>query len=65
MVICSEPVSEQWSVLVRLYFASPWHRLTACASALSARGRDEEEEGGAHRPGDYELGESVSGLIMN
>ena len=35
-----------------------------CVCALSAGGRDEEEEGGAHRPGDHELGESVSGLLM-
>lgn len=38
-----------------------------CANVLpfllppfAARGRDKEEEGGSHRPGDHELGESVS-----
>lgn len=34
--------------------------LTVCVSPLSARRRAEEEEGGAHRPGDNELRESVS-----
>lgn len=29
-------------------------------SVFAAAGRDEEEEGDAHRPGDHELGESVS-----
>lgn len=42
-----------------------WCRLTFRVSHLSAGGRDEEEEGGAHRTGNHELGESVSASVTN
>lgn len=59
MVICSEPVSDRVRlrgsplafVAIKLFFPS---------LLFAAAGRDEEEEGDAHRPGDHELRESVS-----
>lgn len=60
MVICSEPVS--W-LLIGCVRHSPTVAPTFCLSfslLFAARGRDQEEEGGSHRPGDHELRESVS-----
>lgn len=37
-----------------------WNYAFLSVSARAATGRDEEEEGDAHRPGDHELRESVS-----
>lgn len=66
MVVCGEPVSDGDVFSAKV--SRPRPRLTdpvLCRLLFSpARGRDEEEEGGAHRPGDHELGESVSGLVM-
>lgn len=56
-VILSEPVRDG----VRpMRVAAGICRNEAFLSACAATGRDEAEEGDAHRPGDHELRESVS-----
>lgn len=60
MVVCSEPVSG-WGGGPAFRVPFVWNEAFAFSlSAFAATGRDEEEEGDAHRPGDHELGESVS-----
>lgn len=55
--------ASEWSSIGRARRSLVSVAPTLCLSfslLFAARGREQEEEGGSHRPGDHELGESVS-----